>query len=853
MSAARTPDSGHDAGDRALTAREAAARIGVNERTIRRAIGRGELPAVKQRGVFAIDGAALDAWRARRAAGAASPDRSGEAPRQEAGLPEPVTSLVGRERELATAIGMLRRDDVRLLTLTGAGGIGKTRLSLEIARQIRPDFAGNTHVVPLAEVPDASLVAAAIAGHLGLPEPGSVDARSALVAGLRDARLLLVLDNFEHVMGAAPLVSDLLRCCPRIKVLVTSRSLLRVGGEHALPVPPLALPDALTAPSVEQAAASPAVRLFTDRARSVAPRFSLTPASAPAVVAICQRLAGLPLAIELAASQVTVLPPDALLARIEARQPLPLGGPRDAPDRQRTMTGTIAWSYDLLAPDERRLFRRVGVFAGGFPLDAVHAVTGDACPGSDPLITLAALVDASLIQRVGDDGARYAMLEPVRAFALEQLAAAGELDAACDALVEWCLVHASSSPMAESLPGGERYLARLGTEYANIRRALEWLSRQGDAERLGRLVTALGGYWYERSHYHEGREWTERALALDDRAAPLRRGQVMVQLGLFHGLLGNPSQARQLAADGMALLRLDADAEVLALGLLRQGAIEMQNAAYEAAERALDEVLRLAEIIPDATLATTMAARAMSNLGAILHIRGDLDGAATWHEHALRSSRELGYLPGIARALCDLADIARDRGDHAASFTSYRQSLAVLGERSDLRAVADALVGVALAVASWNEHERAARLLGAAAGLAESLGIRIHLPTDRAAYDLAVRTVREALGERRFDRHVAAGHRLTVSEAIAEMLALSPPVEASPTREVPGSRLSPREREVLRLLADGLRDREIADALFISARTVEGHVTRILAKLDVPTRVAAARAAVDLGIAGPNR
>ncbi|MDQ4043958.1 MAG: hypothetical protein M3173_00710 [Chloroflexota bacterium] len=295
-----------------------------------------------------------------------------------------LSPLVGRERETAMASDVLSRDDVRLLTLTGPGGIGKTRLGLEIAARLRENYADGVRIIPLAEVQHAGLVASSIAEHLGLPETGGGDRHEALLVALRGAHLLLVLDNFEHVLDAAPLVSNLLATCPRLEVLVTSRALLRVRGEHAQPVSPLKLPDVAPDPSVEQAAASAAVRLFVDRAQAIAPSFTLTAANAPVVASICRRLDGLPLAIELAASQVTVLPPYALLAHLEARLPLPVDGPRDAPDRQRTMSNAIAWSYALLSPDEQRLFRRVAVFTGGFQLDAAEAVSTKRSTGVEP-------------------------------------------------------------------------------------------------------------------------------------------------------------------------------------------------------------------------------------------------------------------------------------------------------------------------------------------------------------------------------------------------------------------------------------------------------------------------------------
>jgi non-specific serine/threonine protein kinase len=847
-----TPDTGHRGDAGRVTARDAAVRIGVSERTIRRAIARGDLPAVKQHGAFVIETTVLDAWRDRRGVGVPPAAGHGRLAHREDALPVPSTPLIGRERELAAIVAMLGRPDVRLLTLTGAGGIGKTRLAIEAARRLRADFADGVHVALLAEVRSADLVVAEIAERFGFPEPAGGWDREALVAALRDARGLLVLDNFEHVLEAAPLVSDLLRSCPRLKLLVTSRSLLRIGGEYALPVPPLMLADAACGPSVEPAVPAPAVRLFADRARAILPSFTLAPANMVTVATICQRLAGLPLAIELAASQITVLPPDALLARIEAHLPLPVGGPRDAPNRQRTMTNAIAWSYTLLSPAEQRLFRCVGVFVGGFSLDAALAIgarmSGDE-PGPDPLIAVAALVDSSLVQRSADDDHRFTMLEPIRAFALGRLAA-NERDATLDALSDWYLAVGEQLPLAASRPGAEPYLSRLGAEHANLRQVLEWLDQRRDTNRLLRLVVALGGYWYERNHYREGSVWIERALTAGSRADSALRGRALPYLALFLNLLGEPDRARELIAHGITLLHGHDDVGALALALIWQGAIELQQGKYDRASGALSEALSVAQTIPDVSLAAVMSARARSNMGALAHARGDLDAAARWHEQALATCREYGYLTGAARVLCSLADVARDQGNHAAAMAAYREALTVLGERSDLRAVIAALQGTGMDSLSRGQPERAARLLGAAAGLVETFGVPIVLPVDVLAYERAMRNVRNALPADRFDELFTAGRELSLSEAIAEVLALSSPTEAPCTRPATGGPLSARERDVLRLLAAGLRDREIADALFISVRTVEGHVAHILVKLNAPTRVAAARAAIDLGLAG---
>jgi non-specific serine/threonine protein kinase len=769
-----------------------------------------------------------------------------------------LSRLVGREQEIDLAASLLGRQDIRLLTLTGPGGIGKTRLSIEIAERMAPAFADGAHVVQLADVPHAGLVTAAVAQSLGLREQGSADLLDLLKTALHDAHLLLVIDNFEHVENAAPLVTVLLAACPRLKVLATSRSLLRLTGEHVLPVPPLAVPDPESVASREDVASSAAVQLFLDRARAVAPSFALTDSNAEIIADICRRLDGLPLAIELAATQSAVLPPAALLNRIGNHLPMPLGGPVDAPERHQTVRQAIAWSYDLLPPDEQQVFRYSGVFVGGFGVDAAEHLSrtlvqefgASTAPARDVLVDLAFLVNKSLLRQAAWHGtARFTMLETIRDFALEQLEAYGEREGVSEAHAEWCLELAEQSRYASIMPGGEEQLARIEVEHANIRAALEWLSQRRDSVRLLRLASAMGEFWYEHTHYREGSVWLERALASAGDVPGPERARALVELGHLLSLLKDSTRARAFLEEGLVRLRDAGDMTTVVLGLIWQGAEANHSGHHDDAERLLDEALGLATKLPNPQVASAITARVLANLGTTAHARGDLDVATGRFRQALDICREHGYVLGIARSLRDLGDVARDQGDFEESLMYYRESLALLGEQSDLRVVIDALEGTALAAVRWNHPGAAARLMGAAEVLGERLGAAITIEPDRMAHDRTIAAIRASLPDVEWQAAWSRGRSLTVAQAVAEVQTFEPADEGLESPAVAHEiRLTSREKDVLLHLVAGLSDREIAEALFLSVRTVEAHVTRLRAKLGVRTRTAAVAFAIISGL-----
>ncbi len=463
-------------------------------------------------------------------------------------LPLHPTRLVGREHEVANASELLGRSPVRLLTLTGPGGVGKTRLALEVAAELVDAFADGVAFVNLAPIHDLALVVPTVAQVLGVRGGGSEAPASTLIEHLRGRRMLLILDNFEQVVEAAPIVAGILASCPDLKVLATSRVALNIRAEHVFPVAPLALVDPVRRTAGLVPDASPAVTLFVERSRAVRPNFALTTKNASAVAEICARVDGLPLAIELAAAGIRILPPEALLARLHSRMDLFASGPRDLPARHRTMRDAIAWSYDLLDQNEQALFRRLSIFAGGFSLDAAETVASagvEMAPGPSTFNVVASLVTQNLVIQDSVAGqARFRMLETIREFGLERLDAAGETSLVRHRATTWCVMLAEEAE--QELIRGEqaKWLDRLEAEQDNMREALEWSLTCGQAETGLRLAAALWRYWSARGNLREGYSWLECALARGSDASATQRGKALHHLGNLAIDLGDYAAAR---------------------------------------------------------------------------------------------------------------------------------------------------------------------------------------------------------------------------------------------------------------------------------------------------------------------
>jgi non-specific serine/threonine protein kinase len=745
----------------------------------------------------------------------------------------PLTSFVGRRREVTDAKRVVSAS--RLVTLIGPGGVGKTRLALKVAVDVRRAFGDGVWLVELDQLRDPALVSHTVAASLGLREQSGRPPMAVLQEFLVERRLLLVLDNCEHLVVAVAVLADtLLRSCPHLRILATSREPLGIGGEATLPVPSLSVPDPRRRSSPNEQSHCEAVTLFAERAASAVPEFSIAEDNRRAVVEICRRLDGLPLAIELAAVRLRALTAQEIAHRLGDRYRLLTRGPRGAPTRQQTLRSCVQWSYDLCSPQEQLLWARLAVFAGSVELDAAEGVcAGDDLAPENILEVVASLVDKSILIPEQGTVVRYRLLDTIREYGRERLHHTGEYEALRRRHRDWYADFVARADADWVGPRQVDWLTRLDREHPNIRAALEFsLTEPGEAQAALRIATKLFPYWFARGLLSEGRHWLDQALARDT-GLTAQRSRALHRASTLAGLQGDLAAASALAEQGRELAAQLGDAAARTQAMLAAGYSGCMRGDPPGAVACFAEVLDTLDVEDD----VHWQLEARYGLALASGMLGDTARTVTCHEEILAITEPRGELWYRSHSLWNLGVVAWRQGDPRRAAELVEQSLRLKQAMDDTFGAVLCLDTLAWIAASEHDPRRAATLLGAAAALTQAMGthtITYTYPGLAAHHEQCEQTLR-ALGEQAFQTAYQHGMGLAFDDAIAYALKEKPRAEPSPA-STETTTLTRRQQEVADLVADGLTNKEIAARLVISPRTAETHVDHILTKLGFTSR-----------------
>jgi predicted ATPase/DNA-binding NarL/FixJ family response regulator len=772
------------------------------------------------------------------------------------GLPTPADLFVGRDGELAAVSRMLADARARLVTLTGPPGIGKTRLALVCASAYAERSPCAPVFVDLAPVRDPALVMAELAQAAGVEPRSGADLTGQLAAALGNEERLVVLDNFEHLLAAAPDVGQVLAACPRLRVLATSRERLRLSVEQEFPVPPLAMPAPTDVADLGYLAANPSVALLLDRARRTSPGFDLTPANAPLLASACVRLEGLPLAIELAAARLKVLTPGELVLRLGSRMELLAGTTRDVPARQRALRSAIAWSYDLLDPTERTLFRRLSVFAGGWALADAASVC--AVRSDDMLAVVESLLDKSLIRRLpGDDEtAEFSMLESLREYAAEQLASHAEAEETRARHAAHYAGLATEFEASIGLPEERAWVLRAGRHHADLRAALDYCRGAGQEACALPLAAALGWYHYTRGDLGHGQALVDAALPLttnrndpatigDDATAGGLAGVLLVA-GILAWATGQASRAQDLLLQALERTEGRGDTRRAAIACAFLGHVARAGGEWDTSA----DWHRRAGAGFRAGGNTQGMAWARHDLGLLARDRADLGRAAQLLRASLRDFRELDYPWAVAWSAWGLGTTLSAQGRLEEARRLLAEALRIYTQVNDPRGVAQCLEALAYVASEQAHYETAARLIGAGAALRMRVAARPP-DTEQARNSAVERVLTRALGPGDADRLIHAGRTMPAQQATDLAMAVAwgaAPGDPDRPKQVP---LTRRERQVTALVASGRTNRQIGRVLGISEKTAEVHLHHVMAKLNVRSRAEVAAWAVTHHLSAP--